>query len=190
MNAPLTLPDCPERARFRVEDFLLLNANGAFAEYAGTELIGGEIFVMNAQFRQHAQARRKLARLLEDCLAALGNGLGVIDETSVLLGSGDMPQPDIVVSSETAGEGPVPGASVELVVEIADTTLAYDLGLKLRMYAAAGIGEYWVVDLKAREVLTLSLPEGDAYGRRSRAAFGSAIESATIAGLIVDTGSL
>src|SRR5258706_7228055 len=116
MNAPSSLAVSPERARFRVEDFLLLNANGAFADYARTELIGGEIFVMNAQFRQHAQARRKLARLLEDALAVLDNGLGVLDETSVALSGGDMPQPDILVSSETAGESPGPGASVALVL--------------------------------------------------------------------------
>jgi Uma2 family endonuclease len=190
MNAPSSLAVSPERARFRVDDFLLLNASGAFADHARAELIGGEIFVMNAQFRQHAQARRKLARLLEDALAALDNGLGVIDETSVALSGGDMPQPDIVVSSETAGEGPIPGSTVRLVVEISDSTLEHDLGRKLRMYATAGVAEYWVADLQSRKLLRMWQPEGEAYFQTGETAFGARMESATIAGLAVESGIL
>ena len=46
-----------------------------------------------------------------------------------------------------------PGAAdISLVIEISDTSLAFDLGEKLALYKAAGIQEYWVIDLKARQV--------------------------------------
>jgi Uma2 family endonuclease len=49
--------------------------------------------------------------------------------------------------------GQHPGAAdISLVIEISDTSLGFDLGEKLALYKAAGIAEYWVVDLNARVV--------------------------------------
>ena len=51
---------------------------------------------------------------------------------------------------------------VALVVEIADTTLSHDLGLKCRKYAEAGVPVYWVVDASRAVVHVHAEPvEGD-----------------------------
>jgi Uma2 family endonuclease len=49
-----------------------------------------------------------------------------------------------------------------LVVEVADATLAEDQGLKLRVYARAGIPVYWIVNVNQRKVEVHSRPTGTA----------------------------
>ncbi len=50
-----------------------------------------------------------------------------------------------------------------LVIEVADSSLRYDLGEKATLYAAAGIGDYWVVDIAARRIHCLRDPANDQY---------------------------
>ena len=50
-----------------------------------------------------------------------------------------------------------------LVVEVSDSTLRYDLTVKLPLYARAGIGEVWIVDLKRRVVDVHRTPGADGY---------------------------
>jgi Uma2 family endonuclease len=71
------------------------------------------------------------------------------------------PEPDLIVLEQpcsaykTASRVP---ADVRLLVEISDTTLAFDLGIKARLYARAGISEYWVVDVTGRRIVVHSRP--------------------------------
>src|SRR5262249_44402522 len=65
---------------------------------------------------------------------------------------GSEPQPDVAViagSRRSLADHPTQAA---LVVEVADTTLAYDTTTKAELYATAGIAEYWVVDLNGRQL--------------------------------------
>ncbi|MBY0519703.1 MAG: hypothetical protein K2P79_04680 [Sphingomonas sp.] len=57
MNASALILTTPRKLGLRVEDFLLLNASGAFDGDGKTELIDGDIYVMNAQFGEHARAK-------------------------------------------------------------------------------------------------------------------------------------
>ena len=180
----------PHPARLSARDFLLLAESGAFEQYARAELIEGEIFVVNAQYRRHANVRRQLVRLFEDALAGRTDGLGVLDECSVAFDDASIPQPDIVLTIEPDGDGPIPIASVRLIVEVADTTLAQDLGRKQRLYARHAIPEYWVADLSVGRVLRMWRPDGDGYTQRDEWALGKCVESATIAGLVVQTVEL
>jgi Uma2 family endonuclease len=60
--------------------------------------------------------------------------------------------------------GTPPGpADVLLLVEVADSSLRYDRAVKLPLYARAGIGEVWIVDLRRRVVDVHRTPAGDAY---------------------------
>jgi len=53
---------------------------------------------------------------------------------------------------------------VLLLVEVADSSLAFNRTVKLPIYARAGIGECWIVDLKRRLVVSYRTPAGDTYG--------------------------
>jgi Uma2 family endonuclease len=76
------------------------------------------------------------------------------------------PQPDLAVLAQPreayGSANPKPG-DIRLLVEISDTTLAFDLGVKARLYARAGIVEYWVADVFARRIFVHRSPEGGVY---------------------------
>ena len=180
----------PHVARLTARDFLLLAESGAFEQYAKAELIEGEIFVVNAQYRRHARVRGQLKRLFEDALAGRSDGLGVLDECSVAFDDASIPEPDIVLTHEPDGEGPIPLPSVRLIVEVADTTLAQDLGRKQHLYARHSIPEYWVADLAARRIVRMWAPEGERYTQSDEWELGSRVDSATTVGLRVETAGL
>ncbi|MCH7810309.1 MAG: Uma2 family endonuclease [Chloroflexi bacterium] len=62
----------------------------------------------------------------------------------------------------TGGLGDVFGT--ELVIEVGDTSIDHDLGPKLRLYASAGIREYWVIDLNRGVLIVHRDPRGEQYG--------------------------
>ena len=189
MNSPFRSVTSPEKVRLRVDDFLLLNDNGAFADYSKTELIEGEIYYMNAQDSRHARIKTELAFELGLILRETGSELRPIVEASTRVSDYSLPEPDIVVTSYK-GPHVVPLESVALIVEVSDTTLKIDLGRKLRIYAAAGVPEYWVVDAEAKVVHQLWSPAAKSYREKREVTLGARIEAVTIAGLAVETGGL
>ncbi|MBC8167924.1 MAG: Uma2 family endonuclease [Bryobacteraceae bacterium] len=77
------------------------------------------------------------------------------------------PEPDIIVTRQNISHfeafNPRP-ADLLLVVEIADTTLGFDLKTKARLYARAGIAEYWVLDVCGRRLIVHRDPRDGQYG--------------------------
>lgn len=176
--------------KLRIEDYLRLDRAGAFSAYGKTELIDGVVYAMNPQHRPHGFAKDELAYRLRRALEAIGSALHVATEQSVAMEPDSEPQPDIILTSEPRGPGAIPGASVALLAEVAATTSGFDLNEKAGTYAAAGIAEYWVVDVGRSVIHQLWAPESGAYSRRREARFGERIEAATIEGLAVETTDL
>lgn len=191
MNSQFRAVTTPEKARLRVEDFLLLNDNGAFAEYSKTELIEGEIYFMNAQHSRHARIKTQLAVELTIRLRALASDFQPIVEASTRISEDSLPEPDIVVTSYK-GPSVVPLDTVALLIEVSDSTLETDLGRKADLYAAAGVPEYWVVDVNENRVLMHANPrsDGSGYDGQLDVPFGQVLHAATIAGLEVATVGL
>jgi Uma2 family endonuclease len=186
MNAPVRMTTTPEKARLRVEDFLLLDESGAFADYTKTELIEGEIYVMNAQHSWHARTKTLLAVEFNNALRAMGSDLEAWNDPSTRINDYSLPEPDVVLTRHR-GRGVVPMESVALLVEVSDTTLDIDLWRKLRIYAEARIPEYWVIDLNGRRAIRLWEPSGGDYARRDETPLGERVASATVGGLAVVT---
>ncbi|MBV8971253.1 MAG: Uma2 family endonuclease [Sphingomonadaceae bacterium] len=189
MNA---MPDPPVsfRPRLKVADFLMLAESGALAGATKSELLDGDIVCMNAQFRRHSFAKNELTFRLRIALRENGSGLTAMAEASVALSPFDMPEPDIVVTTEPLGAGAVRAATVALLVEVADTTLDRDLGYKAALYAAAAVPEYWVVDLAARRIHRRWQPTSDGYAATDQVAFGETIAAVTIANLRIATDAI
>jgi len=181
---------CPQPVKLTIEDYTLLDRSGALDRYARTELIEGTIVAMNAQYRPHAHAKSQLAFRLLTALKDHPDGWGVIIEASVAMPPTSMPIPDIILTTEPAGEGAIPLSSVGLLVEVSDTTLDFDLRSKALLYARMGVPEYWVVDVQGGTIALLSGPRDDGYAERRQIAFGQPIVSATIAGLEISTEGL
>jgi Uma2 family endonuclease len=173
-----------------VDDFLLLDMNGAFEGYGKTELIHGEIYYMNAQHRPHARIKGLLYQDLSNQLRTIGSELTALTEVTIAIPPHSAPEPDIVLTSEPDGEGPVPLASVAMIVEVADTTLEYDLGPKALLYAQNGVPEYWVVDVQGKIVVQHS-ESGDAgYKYIQKVAFGENLSAIKVLGLHANTSDL
>ena len=189
MNAPaINLPQ-RKKAKLTVEDYLVLDDRGAFERYGKTELIAGEIYYMNSQHRPHARMKSRLFVELAKALAAFP-GLEAIVEGSISIPPYNVPEPDIVVTDQPDGEGLIPLASVKLVIEVADTTIRNDLTRKAKLYAAAGVPEYWVIDLNAGTLHQMWSAGAKGFAQRRETTLGGRIESVTLAGLAVETGGL
>jgi Uma2 family endonuclease len=182
MNAPAHISNRLHKAKLSVDDFLLLYEHGAFDAYAKVELIEGEIYCMNAAYVRHGYAQMELGAELRFSLKNLGSDLRVFSAIGIRM-PGSMPEPDIVVAMPVEGKVVMPLSLVALAVEISDSTLKFDLGRKLKLYAREGIAEYWVADVKGRKVHQFWGPDDGNYSGRREAAFGDRIEAATIAGL-------
>lgn len=180
----------PVPLRFGVADFMRLANEGMFEDYAKTELIEGEIFVVNALYRPHAWALRQLVRAFDAALAGRDDGLTALHECSVELLPNSMPEPDVTLTTEPRGDGPIPLASVKLVIEISDTTLASDLGRKVALYATHAVPEYWVVDLEGRVVHQMWEPMDKSYGKLRKVGFGQKILATTLTGVSFETAEL
>lgn len=89
------------------------------------------------------------------------------------------PEPDLMVLKQPCSmyESANPGSSdVCLLVEISDTTLAFDLGIKARLYARAGIAEYWVVDVAGQRIIVDRDPRDGVYQTVTAHHAGESIE--------------
>ena len=137
--------------KLRVEDYILLDQAGTFKGNR-TELIEGDIILMSPQYRPHMFIKDELAFTLRIALQNVGRKLHVGTAGSVALSDNSLPQPDIILTSQPRGEGPVPADSVALLIEVSDTTVDDDVGPKAIVYACASVPEYWVVNVNARTI--------------------------------------
>lgn len=167
-----------------------LGRAGAFESHYGTELIDGVVYAMSPQYRPHGFIKDELAYRLRRALEALGSSLHVATEQSVALALHDEPQPDIILTSEPIGSGPIPGGSVALLVEVADSTSRFDRLRKGPRYAAAQVPEYWIADVNARVVHVMRNPERGIYAERDKIVFGEPLISRSINRLAIGTHDL
>jgi len=131
------------RRRFTVAELEQMTTVGILDEDERIELIGGEIVPMSPKGNQHEIVKVALnlywARKLPDDLL-------FATETTFRLSPDTYLEPDFVFYSKATGIAGLSAATARLAVEIADTSLGYDLGRKAGLYAAFGIAELWVVD--------------------------------------------
>lgn len=130
------------------------------------ELIRGEVYLKLPQNPPHATAIMKSQDTLK---AAFGPDYCVRPQLPLQLPDATRPEPDLLVAmgslEDYAAQHPTV-ADTALLVEIADTPLHYDLTDKGTLYAEAGIQDYWLVDLNARQILVCREPVSQANGYR------------------------
>lgn len=152
-----------KRHRLNVEQYHRMGEAGVFEPDARVELIEGEVIDMAPIGSRHFSMVGRLTRLLVE---ATGAHAFVSVQQSLRLDPFNEPQPDIAVlkSRDDFYAASLPtGFDALLVIEVADTTLAFDLRTKARLYATHGVPVYWVVDLPAGLMHVHSAPHGDAY---------------------------
>jgi Uma2 family endonuclease len=147
--------------RWSVEEYHQMALSGLLDETDRVELIEGELIDMSPIGSKHAFRVDSIARALQ---RSPGNSLLVRVQNPVLLGDHSEPQPDIAVVKDKNYSEAHPGAEdVLLIVEVSDTTLAYDRDVKLSLYARHGIPEVWLLDVNAGELTIYREPAEGQY---------------------------
>jgi Uma2 family endonuclease len=144
MNAPMTTAaeGLPRRA-FTVKEVERMVEVGLIAEDERIELIGGEIVPMSPKGNHHEVLK---AALLDYWYRLRPPELRLVPETTFRLSEDTYLEPDVVVYRRADGLKRLDGGTALLCVEIADTSLGYDLHRKPAIYASFGVAELWVID--------------------------------------------
>lgn len=157
------------RAAITLEMYDRMIAAGVFdpTERHPLELIAGDLRMMSPIGDRHADAVAFLTRWSSDCVDRRPL-LVWVQNPLAIPGSESAPQPDLawVKLRRYADRRPLP-EEVSLVIEVADTSLDFDTTVKAGLYAAAGIADYWVIDLMSRGVIVFRDPRSGAYETRS-----------------------
>jgi len=147
--------------RLTVEQYHRMIDSGVLSDDDPVELLEGILVFKMPKKPNHRLAVRLLTTLFD---ALLPRGYHFQAQEPVTLSDGE-PEPDGMVvrgePREYSDRHPAP-ADVPLLIEVADTTLERDRGIKLRSYARAGIPIYWIVDLVARRVEVYRDPDSNA----------------------------
>lgn len=152
-------PD-PRPIRWTTEEYWKLAEAGVFSGRR-VELIGGEIVEMSPANNPHVAG---VALALNALQAALRSGYWPRIQATLDLSPNGCPDPDVAVVPGAPRDyvgRPTPTSAV-LVIEVADTTLRYDRGDKMSLYAAAGIADYWVVNIPDQQLEVYRRPVADA----------------------------
>jgi Uma2 family endonuclease len=131
------------RRRFTVAEVEAMVAAGVMEEDERVELIGGELVPMSPKGNQHEVVKSALVDLW---IRSRPDDCRLTQETTFRLSEDTYLEPDVVIYPRTSGLRGLTGANVLLVVEIADSSLRYDIGRKATLYAGFGIRELWVID--------------------------------------------
>lgn len=149
--------------RITVDEYYRMAEAGLLAPDARVELIEGEIIDMPPIGSLHAGTVDQLAGMLHHAVTGRAT---VRCQTPVRLSRYSEPQPDIVLVKPRSDfyKREHPGAQdILLIVEVSDTTLQYDLRVKVPFYAGLGVPEVWLVDLEHHELRTFRYPTSGGY---------------------------
>ena len=137
----------PARRQFTVDEYYQMASAGILSENDRVELIEGEIIQMPPIGGRHASCVDRIAELFFGAFRGIAQ---VRVQNPLRLDGLSEPVPDVMLlkrrSDFYAERHPFP-QDVLLLVEVSDTTVAYDRRVKLPLYARLGVGEVWIVDL-------------------------------------------
>ena len=157
----------PQRRRLTVDDFAKMCKAGIISADDRVELVDGELVEMPPMGPPHAGIVNRLANILP---GLVGHDADLRIQSSVQLTNFTQPEPDLAVVRRDpqhylqAHPGP---DDILIAIEVADSSLTYDRDEKMPRYAAAGVPEAWLVDVRARTITVYTEPASTGY-RASR----------------------
>jgi Uma2 family endonuclease len=161
-SAPMTTKTVT-RYRCTVDAYARLREAGLLCEDDRVELSDGEIGEMRPPGARHVSLVNRLTALL---VRLAGDAAIVSVQKPIRLNEHNEPQPDLALlrlRADACVSALATPADMLLVIEVADTSLAYDQQEKLPRYARAGIGEVWLVDAGRQIVEQYTMPVADEY---------------------------
>lgn len=174
--------------RFTADEYERMGTLGIFREDERLELIDGEIVEMAPIGHRHGAC---VSQLNERLVIGVRDRALVWVHGPARLGVDSVPEPDLALLRRGSYRSGSPRpADVLLVVEIAESSLRYDRTTKLRLYARAGVREYWVVSVAGEWIEVYRSPGGDAYRERRRAGVGERIAPAAFGDVVIEVAEV
>lgn len=146
--------------RWTLDEWDLMIRSGVLGEDDRVLLVEGEIYEMCPQNWAHSQG----LGLTQDALTAvLSADTHLRVQLPLYLGASSDPEPDLAVVAGKRREQTSHPTTAMLVIEVSDSSLAFDLGRKAKVYARYGIPVYWVLDVLGRCVHVHTRPHELGY---------------------------
>jgi Uma2 family endonuclease len=154
----------PKRRRFTNEEYHRMGEAGILRHDERVELIEGEIIEMGSIGRVHAGTVDRVANVFSRRLGI--RAIVRVQNPVVFIDLLSEPQPDVTLLIPRpdfyTGGHPECG-DIFLVVEVMDSTVAYDRRIKLPLYARAGVAEVWLVNVNTRRIEGYRQPSPAGY---------------------------
>jgi len=152
--------------RFNVDEYHRMAEVGILHPDCRVELIEGEIVDMSPIGSKHQGTLIKLTKLF---FQLLGDSFLISPQGPIRLGKNNEPEPDLTLLKNRADaytEEHPKSEDVVLLVEIAQSSLSYDLEVKMPLYARFEIPELWIIDLEKDQIIQFTQPAEGAYQRK------------------------
>lgn len=147
-------------ARLTVDEVYALTESGVLGEGDDFELIDGEIVPIAADKASwHELMKSKLTRAL---VLATSADVRLFVEASITLSADTLVEPDLVLATGSMSRE-LRGPDLLLAIEVADTSLGYDIRVKAPLYARFGVRDYWVVDAVRQTIRVHRDPQDGLY---------------------------
>jgi Uma2 family endonuclease len=151
------------RKLFTTDEYYRMAEVGILTPDERVELIEGEIIRMSPIGLRHAARVNRATDLFT--LKFRGKATVTV-QNPVHLNQYNAPQPDILLLKHRedyyASKRPSPEDTL-LLLEVSDTTLGFDLNVKTPIYAATGVPEVWIADLRKNVIRVFRNPEAGQY---------------------------
>ena len=182
-SSRMPLVDKPRRRRLTVDDFAKMCEVGILSADDRVELIDGELVEMPPMGSEHAGIVNELANVLP---GLLDPAVRLRVQSSVQLTRYTQPEPDLAVVSRDSRlylrHHPQP-EEILIAIEVADSSLKYDREQKMPRYAAAGVPEAWLVDVRARTITVYTDPTAEGYRASHTLEWNEALDAKAVEGL-------
>ena len=171
----------PERRKFTVDEYYRMAEVGVLQPDERVELINGDITLMAPIGPEHVWS---VNRWNSNFAQLVVEGRLIVQiQSPVLLGDNSQPEPDVALLTPQAQSYPGALATPEnilLVIEVSDTTLAYDRGVKLILYAQANIPETWIMNLDENCIEAFTEPGPEGYAQHTIYRRGDTVSPSTL----------
>jgi Uma2 family endonuclease len=147
----------PEIRKFSVDEYYRLAEAGILSPSERVELLNGLIIRMPPIGTRHRTVVDRLNEILTD---QRKNRYRVSIDQPIRIEPFNEPQPDVVLYDRAVKNKHPSPEDIYRVIEVAETTLGYDSGEKLRAYEQGGVNEYWIIDLAKKAVQICHLEAG------------------------------
>ena len=179
-----------ERTRISADRYQKMVATGVLTKYDRVELIDGDMLNMAPIGPPHSAV---VARLTKQFVFSVVDSAIVSPGGSIRLGDYSVPQPDLMLLKPRAdfyaGQIPTP-SDVLLLVEVSESSLAFDQSTKRALYARHGVEEYWVVDIPDKRVHVYRRPAGDGYTESVECTLSDIVSPRALPAVQVTAGTL